>query len=198
MRFIDEHRDLFGGVEPICRVLREHGVEIAPSTYYAGKNRPPSARAVRDVYLAEQISRVHRENYGVYGAEKVWRTPRREGIIVARCTVERLIRHLGLSGAVRGKKVRTSVRDDGHERASDLLHRDFTAPAPNRRWVADFTCVATWDGTVYVRRGPVLPRDRGLVGGGQQAHSVRARRPGDGTVAPRPRGPGSRAGPGPS
>ena len=148
MRFIDEHRELFGGVEPICRVLAEHGVDIAPSTYYASRNRPSSARAVRDTWLAEQISRIHRDNYGVYGAEKVWRQLRREGTAVARCTVERLMRQLGLAGAVRGRKVRTTMRDDGHERAADLLKRDFTAPAPNRRWVADFTYMATWDGTV--------------------------------------------------
>lgn len=150
MKFIDEHRDRFGGVEPICRVLTGHGVQIAPSTYYAAKSRPPSARAVRDDWLAEQISRIHHDNYGVYGGEKVWRTLLREGVVVARCTVERLMRRLGLAGAVRGEKVRTTIRDDAHERAADLLHRDFTAPAPNRRWVADFTYVATWDGTVYV------------------------------------------------
>lgn len=150
MSFIDEHRARFGGVEPICRVLKEHGVDIAPSTYYAAKRRPPSRRAVRDAWLKDQIRRIHRDNYGVYGADKVWRALCREGVAAARCTVERLMRELGLSGAARGRKVRTTIRDDGHERARDLLHRDFTAPSPNRRWVADFTYVATWDGVVYV------------------------------------------------
>ena len=150
MSFIDEHRARFGGVEPICRVLKEHGVDIAPSTYYAAKRRPPSRRAVRDAWLKDQIRRIHRDNYGVYGADKIWRALHREGVVVARCTVERLMRELGLSGAVRGRRVRTTIRDDGHERARDLLRRDFTAPSPNRRWVADFTYVATWDGIVYV------------------------------------------------
>ncbi len=150
MNFIDEHRARFGGVEPICRVLKEHGVDIAPSTYYTAKRRPPSRRAVLDAWLKEQIRRIHRDNYGVYGADKIWRALHREGVAVARCTVERLMRELGLSGAVRGRRVRTTIRDDGHERARDLLRRDFTAPSPNRRWVADFTYVATWDGIVYV------------------------------------------------
>lgn len=80
----------------------------------------------------------------------MWRVLLREGVVVARRTVERLMRHLGLVGVVRGRKVRTTIRDDEHERAVDLLHRDFTTPAPNRRWIADFTYVATWDATVYV------------------------------------------------
>lgn len=150
MSFIDEHKKRFGGVDPICRVLSEHGVSIAPSTYYAAKSRPPSNRAVRDAWLRTEIRRVHAENYGVYGAHKVWRQLHREGIDVARCTVRRLMGAEGLAGAVRGKKVRTTVPDPGHQRAADLLNRDFTAEAPNRRWVADFTHVATWAGVVYV------------------------------------------------
>nr|BFE32422.1 hypothetical protein GCM10010200_046730 [Actinomadura rugatobispora] len=138
------------GVEPICRVLSEHGTKIAPSTYYAAKSRPVSPRAVRDERLKSEITRIYRANYQVYGARKIWRQLHREGHVVARCTVERLMRELGLQGARRGKRVRTTVRDDGHERAGDLLRRDFTAPAPNRRWVADFTHVATWAGVVYV------------------------------------------------
>jgi putative transposase len=138
------------GVEPICRVLSEHGCKIAPSTYYAAKNRMPSARAVRDAQLDEQIRRVHADNYGVYGARKVWRQLQREGHRVARCTVERRMRALGLRGVRRGKKIRTTVRDDGHERATDLVRRDFTAAAPNRTWVADFTHVAAWCAVVYV------------------------------------------------
>jgi putative transposase len=138
------------GVEPICRVLSGHGLKIATSTYYAAKSRRPSARAVRDAELKAQISRVHAANYGVYGVRKVWRQLHREGVVVARCTVARLMRELGLQGVRRGKKLRTTVRDDSHERAIDLLKRDFTAVRPNQRWVADFTHVATWSGVVYV------------------------------------------------
>ena len=149
MRFIDEHKDVFG-VEPICRVLTGHGAPIAPSTYYAAKSRPPSARAVRDAQLKTEITRVWKENREVYGADKVWLELNRQGIRAARCTTERLMRELGLQGVRRGKKIRTTVPGrDGH-RAGDLLNRDFTAPAPNRRWVADFTYVAAWCGIVYV------------------------------------------------
>jgi putative transposase len=138
------------GVEPICRVLSEHGCKIATSTYYAAKNRLPSARAVRDAELDIEIGRVHADNYGVYGARKVWRQLQREGHRVARCTVERRMRALGLQGVRRGKKIRTTVRDDGHERAGDLVQRDFTAELPNQTWVADFTHVAAWCGVIYV------------------------------------------------
>ncbi|MEY9994928.1 transposase InsO family protein [Streptomyces sp. V4I8] len=138
------------GVEPICRVLTSHGLKIATSTYYAAKNRTPSTRTVRDTELKTQISRVHTDNFSVYGARKVWRQLHREGIPVARCTVARLMRDLGLEGVRRGKKIRTTVRDDGPDRAADLLQRDFTASRPNERWVADFTYVATWSGIVYV------------------------------------------------
>ncbi|WP_424923504.1 IS3 family transposase [Actinomadura bangladeshensis] len=147
--FIDAFRKVFG-VEPICRVLSAHGTKIAPSTYYAAKSRPASARAVRDEWLKTEITRIFEANYRVYGARKVWRQLQREGHQVARCTVERLMRELGLHGARRGRKIRTTVRADGHERAADLLRRDFTATAPNRRWVADFTHVTTWAGVVYV------------------------------------------------
>jgi putative transposase len=148
VRFIDEHNGVFG-VEPICRVLAQHGAPIAPSTYYAAKSRPPSPRAVRDEYLKAEITRVWKDNREVYGADKVWLELNRQGIAVARCTIERLMRGLGLQGVRRGKKVRTTTPGtDGH-RASDLLRRDFTAPAPNRRWVADFTYVAAWSGIVY-------------------------------------------------
>ena len=149
MRFIDEHQGVFG-VEPICRVLSGHGAPIAPRTYYAAKSRPASARAVRDEQLKAEITRVWKENYEVYGADKVWLELNRRGISVARCTVERLMRGLGLQGVRRGRKVRTTVRDERHERAGDLLGRDFTAPAPDRRWVADFTHVTAWCGIVYV------------------------------------------------
>lgn len=144
---IDELRGEYG-VEPTCRVL-----EVAPSTYYAvkAKERNPSLRARRDAELIERIRRIHHENYGVYGVRKVWWQLRREGVAVARCTVERLMAKAGLRGAVRGKKWRTTVPDGEQAgRAPDLVDRDFTAPAPNRLWVADFTYVATWSGVVYV------------------------------------------------
>ncbi|WP_260697039.1 IS3 family transposase [Streptomyces sp. 130] len=123
---------------------------MATSTYYAARKRAPSARSVRDAELKTQISRVHSDNFSVYGVRKVWRQLHREGIPVARCTVARLMRDLGLQGVRRGRGIRTTVRDDGHDRADDLLERDFTASRPNERWVADFTYVATWSGIVYV------------------------------------------------
>jgi putative transposase len=149
VRFIDEHQNVFG-VEPICRALTLHGAPIAPSTYYAAKSRPASVRAVRDARLKAEIARVWKENREVYGADKVWLELNRQGITVARCTTERLMRELGLQGVRRGRKVRTTVPGTGGHRAGDLLRRDFTAPAPNRRWVADFTYVATWACMVYV------------------------------------------------
>ncbi|MFB7216638.1 IS3 family transposase [Streptomyces sp. NPDC056255] len=150
--FIDEHRGRFGGVEPICRTLTEHDCKIAPSTYYAAKKRAvtPSARQVRDAALKELITEVHEANFRVYGARKVWRELHRQGHEVARCTVERLMRDLGITGAVRGKKVITTIPDSSVERAPDLLDRKFVAPAPNRCWVADFTYVRSWSGVVYV------------------------------------------------
>ncbi|MCX5339221.1 IS3 family transposase [Streptomyces atratus] len=98
---------------------------------------PPSARAVRDAELKTQISRVHADNFGVYGVRKAWQQMHREAIPVARCTVARLMPDLGLHGARRGRVIHTIIRDDGHERAADLLQRDFTASRPNERWVAD-------------------------------------------------------------
>jgi putative transposase len=149
VRFIDEHKQVFG-VEPICRALTEHGWQIAASTYRAAVHRPPSARARRDAWLGEQIGRVHADNYGVYGARKVWLTLNREGVVVARCTVERLMRQLGLRGIVRGKARRTTIADAHVTRPADLVQRRFTTDRPNRLWVADFTYVPTWSGMVYV------------------------------------------------
>jgi putative transposase len=146
--FIDEHPQF--GVEPICRVLSEAGWPIAPSTVRAFRARPASARQRRDDELAGHIARVHKENYGVYGARKVWLTLNREGIPVARCTVERLMRGLGLRGAVRGRRVRTTMSAADAARPGDLVRRGFDVTAPNRLWVADFTYVATWAGMVYV------------------------------------------------
>ncbi|MFF7249421.1 IS3 family transposase [Embleya sp. NPDC008237] len=149
--FIDEHRDRFGGVEPICTVLTAHDCRIHPSTYYAFKKRVPSARSVRDAQLIALIRDVHETNYGVYGVRKVWVELKRRGRTdVARCTVARLMKDAGLSGAVRGRKAHTTEADPSATRAPDLLRRDFVASAPNRVWVADFTHVAAWAGTVYV------------------------------------------------
>ena len=148
--FIDEHREEHG-VEPICKEL-----PIAPSTYHEQKAREadPSRlpeRVVRDTQLREEIERVWKEHFGVYGARKVWRQLKREKIDVARCTVERLMREMGLDGAIRGRKYKkTTIVDEASERPADLVHRDFTADRPNRLWVADLTYVATWVGFVYV------------------------------------------------
>ncbi|WP_420626463.1 IS3 family transposase [Candidatus Poriferisodalis sp.] len=144
MAFIDANRERFG-VEPICRAL-----QFAPSTYWSAKRRPPSARSVRDSGLKAEIARVHAENFGVYGAPKVWAQLNREGHRVARCTVERLMRDLGLRGATRGQPRRTTVADAAAERPGDLVERRFSAAAPNRLWVADITYVRTWSGFVYV------------------------------------------------
>ena len=141
---IDKHRGEYG-VEPICRVL-----QVAPSTYWSAKRRPPSVRSLRDECLKEEIIRVHRENFGVYGAPKIWAQLNREGIPVARCTVERLMRDLGLQGAVRGRPKRTTITDESGGRPADLVDRDFTAIAPNHLWVADLTYVRTWSGFTYV------------------------------------------------
>jgi len=155
VRFIDEHRhDVFDGrefgVEPICRVLTEHGAKIAPSTYWAARDRQPCPRAVRDVDLTARIRAVHEANYGVYGARKVWRQLLRDGVPVARCTVERLMRQAGLAGVVRGARKRTTCPDPVATRPADLVQRQFSAERPNQLWVVDFTYVATWSGFAYV------------------------------------------------
>jgi putative transposase len=142
--FIDERRGEFG-VEPICEML-----PIAPSTYYAAKSRPPSARARRDEWLLAEIRRAYEASRRRYGPRKVWRQLRREGYAVARCTIERLMHAEGLAGVVRGKRVFTTQADETAPRPDDLVQRDFTAPAPNRLWVADLTYVRTWAGFVYV------------------------------------------------
>jgi putative transposase len=143
-RFIDEHRDRFG-VEPICTML-----QVAPSTYYAAKRRPPSARALSDAALKPELSRVHEDNFGVYGARKLWRQLLREGISVGRDRVARLMRELGIAGVVRGKPKRTTIPAAVAERPGDLVDRRFRAVAPNRLWVADLTYVRTWSGFCYV------------------------------------------------
>ena len=148
--FIDAHRERFG-VEPICRVLSEHGCKIAPNTSWVARKRAPSKRARRDVELVVEIHRVFEENLFVYGADKVWTQLNREGIRFARGTVERLMRAQGLSGARRGKTfVVTTHADDRQQRPGDLVERQFRAPAPNRLSVADLAYVKTHTGWVYV------------------------------------------------
>lgn len=147
--FVDEHRSQYG-VEPICAML-----PIAPSTYYEHKARqadpsrlPP--RKQRDIVLRGEIRRVHAENFDVYGQDKTWKQLKREKIVAARCTVERLMREMELRGAVRGRAWTITTRPDIlAPRPADLVNRNFTADRPNQLWVADFTYVATWKGLVY-------------------------------------------------
>ena len=147
--FIDQQRERFE-VEPICKLL-----QVAPSAYWrhAARQRDPSlrsARARRDAFLMPHIQRVWQANFQVYGADKVWRQLQREGIQVARCTVERLMRQLGLRGVRRGKVVRTTFADTTAPCPLDRVNRQFKADRPNQLWVSDFTYVSTWAGFVYV------------------------------------------------
>ncbi len=141
--FVDEQRARWG-VEPICRTLA-----IAPSSYYAAKTRPPSARAVRDEALTDTLVRIHRANFGVYGVRKAWRTLRRLGIEAGRDQVARLMRAVGLAGATRTKRIRTTHPAAVSQRPADLVERVFAAIAPNRLWVADLTYVWTRTDFVY-------------------------------------------------
>src|SRR6201997_2969736 len=147
--FIDDHRGAHG-VEPICKVL-----PIAPSTYHAhvAKRRDPakrSARARQDAALKVEVRRVFDQNFSVYGVRKGWRQLKREGFDVARCTVSRLMRNMGLPGATRGKAFKTTTRAKAAPRPLDPVNRQFKAPRPNVLWLSDFTYVATWQGFVYV------------------------------------------------
>lgn len=147
--FIDDHRQAHG-VESICKIL-----PIAPSTYHAhiAQRADPSKlseRARRDLALRISIRRVFAENFQVYGVRKVWLQLKREGVEVARCTVARLMRAMGLHGVIRGKPVRTTISDKAAPCPLDRVNRQFKAPAPNRLWVADFTYVSTWAGMLYV------------------------------------------------
>ena len=147
--FIDEHRDVYG-VEPICKVL-----PIAPSTYYtqAARRVDPELRpnrAWRDDALCQEIRRVWDENKQVYGVRKVWKQLRREGFRIARCTVERLMRRLGLRGVIRGRTIKTTFSDKAAPCPLDKVNRQFRAARPNALWVSDFTYVSTWQGFVYV------------------------------------------------
>jgi putative transposase len=150
VRYIDEHKDRFG-VEPICKML-----PIAPSTYYELKAREADparlpARARRDADLKPLIHRVWQENFCAYGVRKTWKQLKREQVKVARCTVQRLMRQMGLCGVTRGKAFKiTTISDANALRPADLVERKFVATRPNQLWVADFTYVATWRGFVYV------------------------------------------------
>lgn len=146
--FVDDHRDRFG-VEPICRVLSEHGVPIAPSGYYAHKRRPVSKRALSDAYVWEQIEAVQADKAkgrGVAGYRKMWHLLKRDGVAAPRCQVERLMRTHGMQGVVRGKRFSTTKSDPSAPRPEDLVQRDFTAARPNQLWIVDFTYVPTWSG----------------------------------------------------
>ncbi|MGH9200374.1 MAG: IS3 family transposase [Vicinamibacterales bacterium] len=142
-RYIEAERGRFG-VEPICRVL-----DANPSTYYAARIRPPSDRDLADEWLLDQIRRVYDDNYGVYGARKLWKQLGREGVAVARCTVERLMRRAGLAGVRRGRAFKTTKADPNAEMPLDLVDRQFKADRPNQLWIADITYVRTWAGRVY-------------------------------------------------
>jgi transposase InsO family protein len=149
VEFIDKHREAYG-VEPICRE-----VKIAPATYYEHKrieadSGRQSARCKRDREITVEIERVWEENRRVYGARKIWRQLNRESIRVARCTVQRLMKHLGIQGAVRGRRCKTTFSNPAAISPQDLVKRQFTASRPNQLWVADFTYVSTWSGFVYV------------------------------------------------
>jgi putative transposase len=143
IKYIDEHRGSFG-VEPICRTLA-----VAPSSYYAARNRPPAARAIADAALSTTISQLHRDHFGVYGVRKLWRQLRRAGEQAGRDHVARLMRNLGLAGVTRAKRIRTTKPALVAQRPADLVERVFAAPAPNRLWVADLTYLWTRAGFVY-------------------------------------------------
>jgi putative transposase len=148
--FIDANKDAMVdsrrlGVEPICTVL-----QVAPSTYYAARNRPPSAREQRDAERTPRLVEVWKENYEVYGSRKLWKAARRAGIEIGRDQTRRLMARAGIQGACRTKRVRTTRRERGADRHPDLVERAFRADSPNRLWVTDLTFVATWAGVAYV------------------------------------------------
>ena len=147
--FIDREKERFG-VEPICRVLTAQDCKIAPSTYYARKTRPPSARATRDAVWVPVLMALWVSNYRVYGAHKLWRAAQRAGHEIGRDQVARLMRTMEIKGVTRMRRVITTRSDDSASRAPDLVKRDFTAESPNRLWVTDLTYVPTWSGVAYV------------------------------------------------
>lgn len=147
--FIDREKERFG-VEPICRVLSAHGCKIAPSTYYARKTRPLFARAVQDAVWVPILLALWTVNYRVYGAHKLWKAALRDGHQIGRDQIARLMWTMQIKGAIRMRRVRTTIRDDANGRAPDLVKRDFTADRPNRLWLTDITYVPTWSGVAYV------------------------------------------------
>ena len=191
MAFIDDNRDDFG-VEPICTVLRAAGVQVAPSSYYAAKSRPSSARTQRDVVLGPVLVQLWKNNYCAYGAHKLWKTARRAGHDVGRDQVGRLMRAAGIEGVRRGRRVRNTKPDPGAARHPDLVKRKFSAAAPNDLWVTDLTFVPTWAGAAYIcfivdaySRGQTLPGLRCHSDAGAQFTSIRySERPAEIGAAP--------------
>lgn len=193
MAFVDANRDDVVdvarlGVEPIFKVLRGAGLQVAPSSYYAVKARPASPRSQRDAVLSPVLRRLWRENYSVYGARKLWKAARRAGHDVGRDQVARLMRLEGIEGSRRTKRVRTTRADPGAPRHPDLVvGRDFTATRPNQLWVTDLTYVATWARVGYVCFIiDACPRtNRGLAIGLAHAHEHGPRRDRDGPLVTR-------------
>ncbi|MFD5775479.1 IS3 family transposase [Streptomyces sp. PDY-4] len=167
---IDRLRERGLGVDPVCRVL-----ELSPSTYFARKKRPKSARRLRDEQLMPLIEEVHAESGGTYGARRITRALRRKGHGVARCTVERLMAELGLEGVIRGRRRRTTIPEPSAPRPPDLVDRDFTASRPDQLWVADMTYVRTWSGGAYVAF--VLDVYSRMIVGWQVANHMRTELP---------------------
>ncbi|MER5740117.1 IS3 family transposase [Streptomyces sp. NPDC002262] len=167
---IDHLRERGLGVDPVCRVL-----ELSPSTYFARKKRPKSARQLRDEHLMPLIEQVHAESGSTYGARRITRAPRRKGHEVARCTVERLMPELGLEGVIRGRRRRTTIPEPSAPRPPDLVDRDFTASRPDQLWVADMTYVRTWSGWGYVAF--VLDVYSRMIVGWQVANHIRTELP---------------------
>jgi putative transposase len=182
VRSIAEHKDradggLRWGVESICRVLSEHGAATAPSSYHEALSRPPSKRALRDDALRAEITRVHETNYGVHGPRKIWLALNREGIPVARCTVERLMRDPGMVGVRRGKRVITTRFDGGADRPADLVQRQFRAcrAEPLVGGGLHLRLDVVWDGLSRVRHRRLRPSHPRLLSGDQYAHRTGAR-----------------------
>jgi len=167
---IDSLKDSGFGVGPVCRVLG-----WSESAYYARKKRPKSSRRLRDEQLMPLIEQVHAESGGTYGARRITRALRRRGVDVARCTVERLMRELGLEGVIRGQRRRTTVPEPLAPRPPDLVDRDFTASRPDQLWVADMTYVRTWSGWAYVAF--VLDVYSRMIVGWQVANHMRTELP---------------------
>jgi transposase InsO family protein len=190
MAFIDQNKDevVDGrrlGVEPICEVL-----QVALSTYYAARDRPPSERARRDAQLMPRLTEIWKDNYEVYGSRKLWKAARRAGIDIGRDQTARLMRQAGIQGVLRTKRVRTTRRDQKASRHPDLVGRQFTASAPNQLWVTDLTFVATWAGVAYVCF-IVDAFSRMIVGWRVAGHMRTPGRDRDGPLEPRTAPPGA-------